>query len=500
MKIAGIDIGTTGCKCTVYSEDGNLIAEVYREYSATITEQAHTINPDVVWENVCEMLKEITKSVVEIGAICITSFGEANVFLDENNNSLIDSFLYTDPRGEKESNELVKDLGEEYIYKNTGLTPAKMYSSVKWKWLQNNKPEILDKCSHICLYQDYIVYMLSGVLQVDYSLASRTMAFDVHNLKWDKRILDLVGVKEEQLPKVVEMGTKAGEMKEELRKKFGFENRPMIVSGCHDQMAAAIGTGVLNRKMAVDGTGTVECITSIFSSEDKVNDDLLNKGGYAVVPYMKDLYATYAFSYTGGALLKWYRDKLAKHEADMFAKQGKNVYEEFNKDINDDKPSGLLILPYFAGAGTPYLDDNAKGVIVGLTMDTTKSQIYQGLMEGVTYEMKLSLDYLKKAGIDVDRIYATGGGANSKKWLQMKADILDKEIVSLGAAQSGTLGCVMLAGVACGEFEDLNKAADVFVKYNEVYKPRKDKQELYNKLYKEYIKIYPALRSGGKEN
>lgn len=499
MYIAGIDVGTTGCKCTVYDSAGNFQKEAYQEYQAEITKKSHTINPNLVWESVKKVLSQIASEIKEIEAICVTTFGEASVLLDEQDTPLTDSILYTDPRGEEECSQLVQSLGNDYIAKSTGLTPGKMYSVSKWMWLKKHQPHVFKACTHICLFEDFIVYKLCGVFQIDYSLATRTMAFDINKLDWDENILRAAGVNKQKLSKPAAMGAKAANMKPDLVRRLGFQKAPVIVSGCHDQLAAAIGTGVLQKGMAVDGTGTVECITSIFEPNTHVDYNALSKGGYAVVPFIDHTYATYAFSFTGGALLKWYRNHLANLEAEIAQQKGMNAYACFDEQIDISSPSGLLLLPYFAGAGTPYMDIHAQGVLVGLTLDTTRAQIYQALMEGVTYEMKLNLEKLNRAGIHIEKIYATGGGASSEQWLQMKADILQKEIVSLGAAQSGTLGCIMLAAVACGIFSSLEQAAGTFVHYKKIYKPRSKMKDSYEKYYQQYLTIYPRMKTLWKE-
>ncbi len=493
MYLAGVDIGTSGCKCSIYDFNGQFICEEYREYSAVITKYEHTIDPNMIWENVCDMLKHITIQVNEITAICVTSFGEASVLLDVDDKPILQSYLFSDPNGEIEVQEIIDELGSEYISKITGLKPEKVYSSVKWKWILNNKPYAMKKCNKICLFSDYIVYKLTGNHLIDYSLASRTLAFDIRKLEWNEDILNSVGVDKIKLGKPVPSGTNAGYMKKDLASDFGFKNQPMVVVGCHDQVAAAIGTGCINANMAVDGTGTVECITPVFKLDSLNSADDLIRNRYSIVPFIKDLYVTYAFSYTGGALLKWYRDKIADFEAEIAKKDGENPFLYYNKSL-ENAPSDLLILPYFSGAGTPYMNGNAKGVIIGLTMETTKNQIYQGLMEGVTYEMKLNMEKLSDSSIFIDKMYATGGGAMSSEWLQMKADILGIEIVSLGAAQSGTLGCVMLAAVACGCYDNLEEAKEVFVNYVESYKPRKEISSKYKTLYERYKKIYPTIK------
>lgn len=492
MAIAGIDIGTTGCKCTIYSIEGQLLTEAYREYQAIITEEEQVLDPSIVWQNTRAVLKETTRGIDCIEAIGVTSFGETAILLDENDKPLTYSMLYTDPRGKAQCEQLISHFGETYLKQSTGLNPNSMYSISKLMWLKQNKPEIMDQCKSICLFEDYIVYMLSGIRQIDYSLATRTMAFDINSLQWNEKILKYAGIEKSLLSEVVPIGSKAGYIREELAEELGINKTAVIVSGCHDQIAAAIGTGVHKAGMAVDGTGTVECITPVFASD--VKREHLYKGSYAIIPFVDEKYVTYAFSFTGGALLKWYRDNLAYAEAETIRGRGKNVYDFFNEQVDDSKPSGLLILPYFAGAATPYMDNEAKGAIVGLTMDTTSRDIYRGLMEGVTYEMYLNMERLLEAGIEIESIRATGGGANSAIWLQMKADILNKPIISLGAAQSGTLGCIMLAGLACGVYQTMEEAEEVFVKLKRTYYPNLEMHKKYSVFYKKYKKLYGAMR------
>lgn len=496
MSIAGIDIGTSGCKCTVYSKQGVLLGEAYREYNSEITEEGHVLNPLLVWDSIKEVIKETAEKVGNIDVIGITSFGEAAVLLDEKDNPLMDSMLYTDPRGKEECEELVKLCGKSYLNKITGLNPDTMYTISKIMWIKKHRAELFKRCRRICLFEDYIVYMLTGICQIDYSLATRTMAFDINGLGWDEDILDFAGVKEELLSKVVPIGTKAGNVKKQLVEELGVTINTMVVSGCHDQIAAAIGTGVYKEGMAVDGTGTVECITNVFKCDDmSVNKELLYKGSYAVVPFINGMSVVYAFSFTGGALLKWYRDKLAYIEGEIAKKSGKNCYDYFDENVDMKKPSKLLVLPYFAGAGTPHMNGEAKGAIIGMTLDTSNKDIYKALMEGVTYEMRLNIEKLSEAGIQIESIRATGGGASSEIWLQIKADILKKPIVSLGAAQSGTLGCIMLAGVACGMYKSMEEAESIFVRLNKTYYPNEIMSKKYDELYEKYKNVYSLVKA-----
>lgn len=492
MAIAGIDVGTTGCKCTVYERDGTFVQEAYQEYDAEKSGDGQELDAGMVWLAVKDVLRQAVHNTKNIDAIGVTSFGETSVFVGKDGKPLMNSLLYTDPRGEEQCKELTKHFGKEVISKRTGANPQSMYSISKLMWVVQNRQDVYEKTEHICQFGDYIVFMLSGVAQIDYSLACRSMAFQVDRREWDSEILAYAGVDLKKMSKPVPTGSSAGRIRRELAEELGIDPKAVIVSGCHDQVAAAIGTGCLKQGMAVDGTGTVECITPVFGELSKEQE--LYRYNYVKVPYVvPESYVTYAFSFNGGSLLKWYRDQLARYEAEEYRKQGLNVYDSFNRQMNPEKPSGLLILPYFSGSATPYMDVNAVGAIVGLKDTTTSIDIYQGLMEGVTYEMLFNLELLEKAGIQVTELRATGGGARAEAWLQMKADILNKRIITLGEAQSGTLGCIMLAGTACGLYQSLEEAAGIFVRPGKEYVPNWERNQEYQKYYQKYKKMYEAV-------
>lgn len=492
MAIAGIDVGTTGCKCTVYEKDGAFVREAYQEYDAEKSGGGHELNAWEVWLAVKNVLKETVRGIFEIEAIGVTSFGETSIFVGKDGKPLMNSLLYTDPRGEEQCKDLVEHFGRNVISERTGTNPQSMYSISKLMWVVQNRKDVYKKTEHICQFGDYIVFMLSGTAQIDYSLACRSMAFQVDSKEWDSEILAYAGIDPAKMSKPVPTGSSAGKIRRELAEELGIDTKAMIVSGCHDQVAAAIGTGCLRQGMAVDGTGTVECITPVFGELSSTRE--LYQYNYVKVPYVcPESYVTYAFSFNGGSLLKWYRDQIARHEAKIYREQGLNVYDSFNKQMDIGKPSGLLILPYFSGAATPYMDVNAVGAIVGLRDTTTSINIYQGLMEGVTYEMLFNLELLEKAGIQVTELRATGGGARAEAWLQMKADILNKRIITLGEAQSGTLGCIMLAGTACALYQSLEEAAEIFVKPGKEYVPNQERHQEYLKYYQKYKKMYEAV-------
>lgn len=493
MILAGLDIGTTGCKVTAYRPDGEYLGRVYRDYPHSRTRTAHEVDPDAIWASVQAVLAEAAAHWPDIAAIGVASFGESFVLLDAQDRPLRPVMLYTDPRGKEECAWLEAALGKEKLAAMTGVNPHPMYSLVKLMWLKAQAPEDWEKTARICLMADYVIYLLTGTAQIDYSLAARTMAFDIRKLDWNDEVLAASGIARALLPLPVPTGTTAGSIKPHLAKTMGLKQDVILVSAGHDQVAAAIGSGVFDEGIAVDGAGTVQCITPVFKGIP--DNDGLRRGNYAIVPHaIPNHYVCYAFSYTGGALVDWFIQHFAGHEAADAVRDGQDIHALLEGDIQPDSPTGLLVLPHFAGAATPYMDDGSKGAILGLTLASSRQDIYRAIMEGVCYEARLNMDWLRNAGVNISALRATGGGANSRIWMQMKADILGVPVTSLRTAEAGGAGAAMLAGVALGAYNDLNEAAQALVSERETFYPREDVEILYTKVYEQFERLYSTIR------
>ena len=212
-------------------------------------------------------MKETAQKGESWEAVGVTSFGEAVVLLDSHDQPVMNTLLYTDERGAEQCRKLVHEIGLTYLQKVTGLNPHEQYSISKLMWIRENCPEKYHQAKKIFLYAGYIVYMLTSEHVTDYSLASRTMAFDIHRCQWDKKILEAAGIEEEKLPRPLPTGTIAGVMREELKQELGITGKAAVTGGCPDQVAAAAGVGALKSGDAVNGSGTVECITPVFAGE-----------------------------------------------------------------------------------------------------------------------------------------------------------------------------------------------------------------------------------------
>ena len=377
----------------------------------------------------------------------------------------------------------METLGAEHIVDITGHAPHEMYTISKIMWMKKHRPEIYASAKHIFLIEDFVVWHLTHKYQIDYSLAARTMAFDIHHLNWSSEIFACAGIDAGLMSTPVPTGTSAGTITEDTVKRTNLPKECIIVSVSHDQVAAAIGAGAFDGTVAVDGAGTVECLTPIFDSIPVM--PVMQKGKFSVIPYVfPGKYVAYAFSYTGGALIQWCMETFGKGETN----------ESMEKAYEQDGPTGLLVLPHFAGGGTPYMDIGSKGAILGLSTHVTAADLYRACMEGVAYEIRVNYEALAGSGIHFKKLNATGGGARSEIWMQMKADVLGLPITALKTADAGTVGSAMLTGIAAGVYADLEEAAACMVHEIKTYHPREDMNEKYMAIYARYKKVYAAVR------
>jgi xylulokinase len=481
MNYLSIDVGTTGCKCQLFSSSGEILKYLFSEYDFKIIDGKSYVNVDLIMEHLSRMISE-TRAEHEISSVCVSSLGESFVLLDEEDRVIFYPMLYTDPRGESEAEEIRAKIGEEKVFSLTGAMPHSMYSISKLLYIKNNYPEIFCRAKRVMLIGDYVGYLLTGKRVIDYALASRTGAFDIEKKEFSREILDAFGISAEMFSTPMPAGSIVGK----LLPEWGTD--AVLVLGSHDQVCAALGAGAIRAGDAADGMGTVECITALF--EKKPTDPEMGRQGYACVPYPVDgLFCTYVLNYSCGSAVNWLRKKIMHgyrgSEADFFAYIEKGM---------TDAPTGILALPYFGGAGTPHQDLSARAAFIGITAETRDSELYKSLMEGTAFEMRFNAEIVKKYGISLTNIVATGGGANSEKWLRLKADIQGLPVKTLRSSEGGLCGCAMLSAVALGDAANLGEARECFVRYTREYTPDEKGREAYEPYYEKYKKLYHTLK------
>lgn len=489
MLYMGIDVGSSGCKVSVVDNAGEVKCSAYRQYAFLYDGEFSEIDPNVVFTAVIDAISDITKKTVlsELATLSVTSFGEMFVLFDKEKNVLCNSISYNDRRGIQEA-EGLSQIGDK-IYNVTGTTANAMYSLPKLLWIRKNRPDIYEKAYKLCMFADFILVKLGADFHTDYSLAARTLAFDIKNRCWSKDILGYAQVDESLFSRPVPSGTVVGETDKKVADLTGLPQGIKLLAGGHDQSCAALGAGIIRGGIALDGMGSNECIVPCF---DKLMlNETMKSSNFACVPYMlPDKYVTYAFNKTAGTVFEWHKNIMSIASFDAMLKGLKNG------------PTGLFFLPHFSGAATPYMDDNSKGAIVGLNLTTSREDITKSIIEGLNYEIMVNIKCLEKAGFCLSELFVAGGMSKSNTILQIKADITGIPVKRLKVEQTGTMAMAILGSVAMGAYKDVGSAVKNLVKYDAVFIPDIEKHKRYCELFGQYEKMYYAVKTvyGGEKS
>ena len=483
MVYAGLDVGTTGVKITVFSGTTE-IGKFYEKYDSKRDAEHDEIDASLIWNASLKVIKEACAANPGLSAIGVTSFGETFVLLDKDDRILLPSILYNDIRGKEETRLIASKISEERLGEITGLMNHEMFSLSKLLYVKSHYPEIMKRVDKVLLIEDYIVYMLTGERKIDYSLASRTSLFDVEKKEWSDELFSLFGLEKSLFSDPVPSGSVAGTIKKELGVGSGIQ----IIPVSHDQVSVALGCGLSKEGEAVDGCGTCECIIPFVKR--KANISVFYRNGFGLVPYAPyEAYLSYPLIFSGGALVEWFMN--------AFGEGKENPYAYFEEHIATDQPTSLILVPHFLGSGTPFMNSKGRGFIYGLDVSTDVFDLYKAALEGIAYEMRLNLEVLHEAGVDVKKLLACGGGAKNEKWLQIKADVLGLPITKMENNDSGTVGSAIVVGKSIGEFASLEEGVGKLVKQGKTFYPREEIHKAYSKNYERYKRL--AMRIDEEE-
>ena len=495
MTLVGLDVGTTGCKAVVFDPQGNILGQGFEEYDILCDEPGMAEqDAEQVWKITCRVLKKALteRAVKDIRALSLSVQGDAIIPVNENFQAVYPAVLGMDYRSIEQAKRCDELFGARQIFELTGMRSHPMNSVVKMLWLKEKRPEAYNKAWKITTYADFILGKLGAASVIDYTMASRTMAFDLQQRQWSAQILEQLDIAPDLLSEAQPSGSVVGKVSAAAAETTGLPQGTLLVAGGHDQTCAALGAGVVCEGKGVVSTGTAEVLSTAFQAP--ALNEAMYAGFYPCYLYTKDgMYFTFALNHVGGILLRWYRDQFAAVEVQEAQQEGIDPYTRILSKV-PDKPSHVMVLPHLNGSGTPWCDMESKGAIVGLTLATSRHEIARAILESQTYELKINLATLEQAGVMVKELSAVGGGAKSALWLQLKADILGRPINTLQTREAACLGAAILAGAAAGVYQSVDEGVAQTVRSQTIFTPDPGRQAQYQELYETYTQIYPVLR------
>jgi len=443
--LLGVDIGTTSLKAAVFNENTECVKSVTKDYTLEVKGDYVEFPAEKYWELFYDALNELSGEY-KISAMSIDTQCETIIVADENGMPLRKAIVWLDNRAKNEAEKIKEHFGEKKVYEVTGQPEiTATWPASKLLWLRENEPEIFGGIKKVFLLEDYLLYRLTGNFVTEKTLQSSTIYYDIKNSIWWKEMLDFIGISENMLPNVMSSGEIVGE----------YEGIT-VVTGAIDQIAGAIGAGIVKKGVVSEMTGTTMVVfvptekIPEYTPQSKIPCHINYDGKYCLVSWTP----------TAGIALKWFKN---------------NFCESFNfKELDElaeniaPGSDGLTFLPYLCGSTMPKYNPDARGVFYGLTMEHTRGHAVRSILESVSCMLKNNLDYLN---IECDEIRTMGGGAQSPLWCKIKADMTGKKIVTLKNDETACLGSAILAGVATGIFESVEKACEKAVIPNKVYEP-----------------------------
>ena len=484
MLVCGLDVGASGIKAVVFDETGIIVAQAENEYDLVFkSDGTRTLVATDIWDKAKGVMASVATQATDIRAIAVSTFGESFVCIDESGTEISEVMLYTDRRGEYEYYEAMKKSSDLEIAQICGLPPSPTFSISKILHILHNLPEVYEKTKKILLIEDYINYKLTGYAVSDHSASCRTMLFNVHEREWSGILLDKFGIDKEKLSDVKPTGTIIGKIRAAIAEETGLPDSIVVVAGGHDQPMSALGVGA-----GVNGTvcsmGTTECMTPVFRGalppEVTVNCSMSSEPMWD-----KNVFCSLAYTATSGLAVKWFFD--------VFAADEKNPpYSLFEKNM-PEKPTRLFVQPYLMGSGTPYMDHRARFALVGADVGTTRFEIYRGLLEGLVLDQRLNFEILTNQDIKIEKIICVGGGAQSRPWLQIKADAMNVEVATLTCKHAGALGCAVACAYALGYYNSMEEAGRNMAHLKDIIHPNTAHKAAYDDKFELYKQLHASL-------
>lgn len=484
MMYIGIDLGTSACKLLLMDENGRIYNIVSKEYPLEFPKPGWSQQDPADWkkavmEGIPELLQGFdTSQVAGVGA-----GGQMHglVVLDENDNVIRPAILWNDGRTTNEVDYLNNTVGMDKLAKWTANIAFAGFTAPKILWMKNNEPENFAKISKIMLPKDYINYLLTGIHCCDYSDASGMLLLDVANKCWSKEMLEICGISENQMPKLFESYEAVGTLTPEMAGALGLPETVKVVAGAGDNAAAAVGTGIVGEggcNISLGTSGTIFISSKAFSELDNnaIHNFAHADGGWHLMGCML----------SAASCNKWLMDEIYKTD-DYAAEQ---------VEITDEKlgENHVYFLPYLMGERSPINDTNARGTFIGMTMDTTRADLTQAVLEGVAFAIRDSFEVAKSLGLDITSSKICGGGAKSPLWKKIFANVLNIKLEVPVSEQGPGMGGAMLAMVACGAYPSVQAAAEALVSVANTVEPDPELVAKYENRYQTFRKIYPACK------
>ena len=482
MLYIGIDLGTSSVKILLMEGDGTVKKIVSREYPLSFPKPGWSEqNPSDWYTQTMDGLKELLQEADKSQVAGISFGGQMHglVILDKEDNVIRPAILWNDGRTTEECDYLNHTIGTDKLSEYTANIAFAGFTAPKLLWLSKHEPDNFAKIDKIMLPKDYLAYRLTGVHATDVSDASGMLLLDVKNRKWSQEMCDICHISIEQLPELFESYEAIDTLKADVAAELGVSTQVKVAAGAGDNAAAAVATGTVGEGKCNISLGTSG---TIFISSDKFRVD--DNNALHAFCGANGKYHLMGCMLSAASCNKWWMDEII----------GSKDYAKEQEQITKLGENHVFYLPYLMGERSPYNNPDARAAFIGMTMDTTRADMTQAVLEGVAFALRDSFEIAKALGIPLERTKICGGGAKSPLWRTIVANVLGIPVDILETEEGPSLGGAMLAAVACGEYASVEEAASKIVHVIDTVEPTVELTEKYEQCYTKFTKIYPALK------
>ena len=493
----GIDVGTTGSKAILVSEDGSVQASATTEYPLLTPQPLWAEQDPADWwaatvASIQRVLAEGGVAPSQVAGVGLTGQMHGLVLLDAKGEVLRPCIMWNDQRTAAQCADINEQLGADEVLRLTGNPMLPGFTAPKIVWVRENEPQVYAKAAKVLLPKDYVRYRLTGAYLSEVSGASGTSLLDVSRRQWSDGMLKALDVPREWLPEVTESPVASATVSAEAAGETGLLEGTPVVGGAGDQAAQAVGSGIIEEGIVSATLGTSGVVFAA-SSEYRAEPDGRLQAYCHAVPGMWHLMGVML---SAAGSFRWYRDALEETERAAERETGRDAYDILTEAAAEVAAGceGLLFLPYLSSERMPHPDPNARGVFFGLTLRHGKAHLTRAVLEGVTYGLRDLLELMRALGLSVGQIRASGGGARSALWRQILADVFATEIVTVNVTEGAAYGAALLAGVGAGVYESVSAATEATIRITGQTEPG-PAAAVYEDYYPRYRALYPALKA-----
>ena len=497
MTFLGLDIGTSGTKALLLSDDGHVLAAAESPHTLLTPKPGWTEQQPEEWWKACALatkavLKKAKLKGSEVRGIGLSGQMHGSVFLDGGGKVLRPALLWNDQRTAAQCREIEERTGgREAVIQMVSNPALTGFTAPKILWFRENEPAKYEKCRQILLPKDYIRYRLTGEYCSEVSDASGTLLLDVKARAWHREMLSKLEIDLALLPRVVESQEITGKLSPAAAEYFGLSAGIPVVGGGGDQAAGAVGTGVVLPGLVSAAMGTSGVIFAASPGPQTDPQGRVHTMCHAV----PNMWCVFGCMLSAGGSFQYMRNTLFAEEAKK-AKDPGQIYPRMIAEA-EKAPAGsenLFFLPYLTGERCPHPDPNARGGFIGLTPRHNRSHLLRATLEGITFGMREQIDIFRQMGIPIEQVRASGGGARSEFWRQLQADMYKAPVVTINVSEGAALGAAILAAVGGRAFSSVPEACKGIIRVKDKSKPAKKAMDLYDRQYRNYAALYPALK------